>query len=82
MRNKTVRPNMPQQKPRKNQNLRTAGKLSGLALQMGLVIYLGNLVGQWVAQKYEYKSAEEVITFAAIIVAIYMMIKQATTLNS
>lgn len=73
---------MSQQKPRKNnENIKTAARLSGLAIQMGLTIYLGNLLGDWVERKYEFSNAEELITFAAIIMAIYMMIRQAMSSN-
>lgn len=74
---------MNQQKPRKGrENLRTAGRLSGLAIQMGLTIYLGNVLGSWVESKYGFSSAEELITFAAIIMAMYLMIKQAMQSNN
>ena len=71
----------PQKSRKNNENLKTAARLSGLAIQMGLTIYLGNLLGSWVERKYGFSNAEELITFAAIIMAIYMMIRQAMSSN-
>ena len=62
---------MSQQKPPKkdyNKTLNTAARLSGSAIQMGATIYLGNLLGSWVENKYEFSFAEELITFIAIII--------------
>ena len=70
-----------QKLPKNRKNMQTAAKLSGLAVQMGLTIYLGNLLGSWVEKKYHYSHAEELITFTAIIMAMYMMIKQAMQIN-
>lgn len=74
---------MSQQKPpnKKRETLHTAARLSGLAIQMGATIYLGNLLGSWLEKKYNFSAAEELVTFAAIIVAIYLMIRQAIQSN-
>lgn len=75
---------MSQQKPPKDKlknNINTAARLSGLAIQMGATIYLGNLLGSWLEKKYNFSAAEELVTFAAIIVAIYLMIRQAIQSN-
>lgn len=48
---------------------------------MGATIYLGNLLGSWLEKKYNFSAAEELVTFAAIIVAIYLMIRQAIQSN-
>lgn len=74
---------MSQQKPpdKKREALHTAARLSGLAIQMGATIYLGNLLGSWLEKKYGFSAAEEVVTFVAIIVAIYLMIRQAIQSN-
>ncbi len=75
---------MSQQKPPKkkyNKTINTAARLSGSAIQMGATIYLGNLLGSWVENKYGFSFAEELITFVAIIMAMYILIKQAIQLN-
>lgn len=76
---------MKQQKPRKegknNSGLRTAAKLSGIGLQMGLTIYLGNLLGSWLDQKFEKNFWEISVTLFAIAVSLYSVIKQANELN-
>ncbi|NDV14565.1 hypothetical protein GO009_00885 [Muricauda sp. TY007] len=74
---------MSQQKPPKKykKTINTAARLSGSAIQMGATIYLGNLLGSWVENKYEFSFAEELITFIAIIMAMYILIKQAIQLS-
>jgi membrane protein DedA with SNARE-associated domain len=75
---------MSQQKPPKkkyNKTINTAARLSGSAIQMGATIYLGNLLGSWVENKYGFSFAEELITFVAVIMAMYILIKQAIQLN-
>lgn len=74
---------MSQQKPPKKykKTINTAARLSGSAIQMGATIYLGNLLGSWVENKYEFSFAEELITFVAIIMAMYILIKQAIQLS-
>ncbi|MBW8242668.1 hypothetical protein K1F50_07630 [Muricauda oceani] len=74
---------MSQQKPPKKykKTINTAARLSGSAIQMGATIYLGNLLGSWVETKYEFSFAEELITFVAIIMAMYILIKQAIQLG-
>ncbi|AEM70431.1 hypothetical protein Murru_1390 [Allomuricauda ruestringensis DSM 13258] len=74
---------MSQQKPpnKHKKTINTAARLSGSAIQMGVVIYLGNLLGSWVENKYEFSFAEELITFIAIIMAMYILIKQAIQLS-
>ncbi|MGD1945958.1 MAG: AtpZ/AtpI family protein [Croceivirga sp.] len=70
-----------QKSPKRQENLKLAGKLSGLAIQMGLTIYMGNLLGSWLERKYNFSFAEEGITFVAVLMAMYLMIKQAIDLN-
>ncbi|MGB6151350.1 MAG: AtpZ/AtpI family protein [Pricia sp.] len=76
---------MSQQKPRKGDKdksgLRTAAQLSGIGLQMGLTIYLGNLLGSWLDQKFEQDFWEIGMTLFAIFVSLYSVIKQANDLN-
>ncbi len=73
----------PQKSPKKEDKeyLRKGARLSGMALQMGLTIYLGNLLGKWIDSKYSTEHAETLITLLAIAVAMYSMIRQVTQLN-
>lgn len=66
----------PQEKP-----LNKAIALSGAGLQMGLTIYLGFLIGQWLDKKIEVQFLTETITLLAIFIAIYSLIKQAKKIN-
>lgn len=74
---------MSQQKPRKpdNNGLRTAAKLSGIAIQMGLTIYLGNFLGSWLDVKFDKTYLATTCTLVAVFVSIYAVIKQANELN-
>jgi|TARA_R110002012_G_scaffold263456_2_gene446514 uncharacterized membrane protein YfcA len=73
----------PQKPPKKgNQGLQTAVKLSGIGLQMGITIYLGNILGSWLDEKYATNFLEISITLLAILVSIYSMIRQANNLNT
>jgi len=68
--------NKPSKKPT-NESLRALAKVSGMGLQMALVIYAGNLLGSYLDQKFELFYLEIVCTLVAIATAIYAMIKQA-----
>ena len=58
---------MSQQKPRKEyKGLRTAAKLSGIAIQMGATIFLGNLLGKWLDVKFDKTFWENTCTLLAI----------------
>ena len=74
---------MSQQKPPKTPNtgLQKAAKLSGVGLQMGLTIYLGNVLGSWLDQKFELNFLEITITLLAIFLSMYSMIRQVNSIN-
>ena len=74
---------MEPQKPHKkiNKGLQTAAKLSGIGIQMGLTIYLGNLLVSWLDKKYDTNYLEISITLVAIFASMYSMIRQANNLN-
>lgn len=67
----------------KNQKkpLNKALALSGAGLQMGLTIYLGFLLGEWLDLKFNTGFLTEVITLIAIFLAMYSLIKQANKIN-
>jgi membrane protein DedA with SNARE-associated domain len=73
---------MSQQKPRRdNKGLRNAARLSGIAIQMGATIYLGNLLGSWLDSKFDKTFWEATCTLLAIALSMYSVIKQANQLN-
>lgn len=74
---------MDQQKPpkKKNTGLQNAAVLSGVGIQMGLTIYLGNLLGSWLDGKFETAYLEITITLLAIFLSMYSMIRQVNNLN-
>ena len=71
---------MENQKQNKKQ-LNDFAKYSGIAIQMGLIIYLGSLLGAWVDKKYPTDGLVygKGITLVAIFLAIYSVIKQVTS---
>jgi membrane protein DedA with SNARE-associated domain len=71
-----MKQNKPQGKP-----LNKALQLSGAGLQMGVTIYLGFILGEWLDQKLELTFLTEVVTLFAIFLAMYSLIKQANKIN-
>ncbi|PWG05828.1 AtpZ/AtpI family protein [Polaribacter aquimarinus] len=61
--------------------LNKALALSGAGLQMGLTIYLGFLLGEWLDSKFATTFLTETITLIAIFLAMYSLIKQANRIN-
>ena len=61
--------------------LNKAIKLSGAGLQMGLTIYLGFLLGEWLDVKFETSFLTNTITLIAVFLAMYSLIKQANKIN-
>ena len=72
-----------QKSPKDNGNdyLKKGAKLSGMALQMGLTIYLGNALGKWLDKTYQWDFAETVLTLLSIAASMYLMIGQVTHIN-
>ena len=62
-------------------SLNKAMQLSGAGLQMGLTIYLGFLLGQWLDKIFETAFLKETVTLLAIFLAMYSLIKQANRIN-
>ena len=59
-------------------------KFSGLAIQMGVTIYLGNLLGEFLDEKYNNTSGlyAKIVTLTAVFLSIYLVIVQVTRTNS
>ncbi|WP_339881378.1 AtpZ/AtpI family protein [Polaribacter vadi] len=70
-----------QKKKETKKPLNKAIQLSGAGLQMGLTIYLGFLLGEWLDAKFETTYLEQTITLVAIFISIYLLIRQAKKIN-
>ena len=57
--------------------------MTSIALQMGLIIYLGAWGGRWLDEKYSDggKTYTLLLTLAAIVISLYLVIKQTKRLN-
>ncbi|CAM1369836.1 putative F0F1-ATPase subunit Ca2+/Mg2+ transporter [Tenacibaculum sediminilitoris] len=68
----------PQKKP-----LNKFIRFSGIALQMGLTIYLGSLLGEWLDQKYpnDNQLYTKICTLVAVFGAMFSVIIQVTKLT-
>ena len=64
-------------KKSKNDTLVALAKVTGMGLQMGLIIYGGNMLGAYLDEKFEQSFIEASATLLSIAVAIYSMITQA-----
>ncbi|MDY2586457.1 AtpZ/AtpI family protein [Winogradskyella aquimaris] len=56
-------------------------RFTGVALQMGLTIYAGNLLGVWLDSKYSSDKFEPSITLLAVFASMYMVIAQVIKLS-
>ena len=58
--------------------------LTGIAVQMGVIIYLGAWFGQWLDEKYasENNTYTIFLTLFAVAVAMYLVVQQTKKLNS
>ncbi|MFD2892337.1 AtpZ/AtpI family protein [Flavobacterium chuncheonense] len=55
--------------------------LISIPFQMGFVIYIFNVLGSWLNEKYQVEYYEKWITLLGVFVAIYYVIKQVSLLN-
>ncbi|MBT8178377.1 MAG: AtpZ/AtpI family protein [Eudoraea sp.] len=74
---------MPESKKKKGK-ARYWLSLTGIAAQMGVIIYLGAWFGQWLDAKNESESNTNTVffTLVAVAVAMYLVVKQTKKLNS
>ena len=70
-----------QKSPKKGKQLKNWAIFSGIGLQMGLTIYLGNLLGSWLDKKIQTSFLEETITIIAVFSAMFMIINRVNRLN-
>lgn len=77
---------MSQQKPPKDKlknNINTAARLSGSAIQMGVVIYLAVKGGQWLDSHFgTEKVFLPICTLLGVGVSIYLVVQQLKKINN
>ncbi len=58
-------------------------RFSGVAMQMGLTIYLGSLLGEWLDEKYtnEHQIYTKICTLVAVLIAMFSVIIQVSKLS-
>ncbi len=69
------------EKEKQNVALKNWARFSTIALQMGVTIYLGSLLGHWLAAKFELLWLEKGVTLFSVFVAIYLVIRSVISLN-
>lgn len=59
-------------------------RLTGIAVQMGVTIYLGSYLGKYLDQKFSSEKDTYLIicTLAAIVFAFYVLLKQLNQINN
>ena len=62
-------------KNKEGKALKTWAQFSTIALQMGVIIYLGNLLGTWLDIKYQKTFLESITTLLAVFLSIYVVIR-------
>lgn len=74
--------NKDQQKPKKQ--LKQIATLSGIAIQMGITIYLFVLLGKWLDRSYNTsgKAFLVICTLCGVGISLYTVLKQVNKLNS
>ncbi|WP_452603037.1 AtpZ/AtpI family protein [Pontimicrobium sp. MEBiC06410] len=56
-------------------------RFTTVAFQMGATIYLGNLLGSWLDEKYNLEIWEKIITLFAVFAAMYLVISQVLKIS-
>ncbi len=70
--------------PDKKNKLNYWLSLTGIALQMGVIVFLGAKGGQWLDEKYSDggNTYTVFLTLAAVAISMYLVVKQTNKLNS
>lgn len=70
--------NSNQQKPKKGNQLKNAIQLSGIGIQMGVIIYVFVLLGKWLDTTYNDGDKLFIIiaTLLGVAVSLYVVLKQ------
>lgn len=56
-------------------------RFTSVAFQMGITIYLGNLLGKWLDSKYDKSFWESTVTLFAVFIAMYQVISQVLKIS-
>lgn len=73
----------PQKSPNKNNGLKNAIALTGIAFEMGIIIYLAAKGGSWLDIHYETekKYFTAITTILGVCIAIWVVLQQLKRLN-
>ncbi|WP_350102785.1 AtpZ/AtpI family protein [Fulvivirga sp.] len=68
----------PPSDPKESKRYNSIIKYSGLALQMGITIYLGSLLGEYLDDRFQNEASlySKVITLLAVFLSIFSVIRQ------
>lgn len=72
----------PNSSNKKSSTLKNWAIFSGIGLQMGLIIYLGNALGKWLDHKYALSFLENTITLLSVFAAMYTVIVKLKKINN
>lgn len=72
---------MEKQPKKSNKQLNPFLKFTTVGLQMGVTIWLGNLLGQWLDKKYLTEYWENTVTLFAIFASLYLVISQVLKMS-
>ncbi len=64
-----------------NNQLKNWAVFSGIGIQMGVIIFLGNLLGKWIDKKFNITFSEELITLIAVFLAMYTIVYRVNKIN-
>ena len=64
-----------------NSQLKNWAVFSGIGLQMGIIIFLGNLLGKWIDTKFHTTFGEELVTLLAVFLAMYIIVYRVNRMN-
>ena len=69
---------MDQQKPRKKNNLKNVAMLSGIAFEMGAIIFLAAKAGIWLDEHYqtEKRIYTAIATLLGVAISIWVVLRQ------
>lgn len=70
------------EKNKEKKALKNWAIFSGIGLQMGFIIFLGNALGSWMDEKFEKSFLEDTITIIAVFLAMFMVVYRVNRLNN
>ncbi|MEZ4796932.1 MAG: AtpZ/AtpI family protein [Flavobacteriaceae bacterium] len=72
--------NKEQKDPKKQ--LKNWAIFSGIGIQMGITIYLGNLLGIWLDKNFSTTFLENTLTLTAVFLSIYIVVLRVNKFNN